>query len=68
MVHNRIMAVLDRKNAKIFSVVNRKTVESLLRSEPIWPWYGQLMRVPQTFAWLLQLDYWLDRYQVEMIY
>lgn len=68
MVRNRIMAVLDRKNAKIFSVVNRKTVESLLRNEPIWPWYGQLMRVPQTFAWLLQLDYWLDRYQVEMIY
>ncbi len=28
------------------------------------PWYGQLMRLPQIFAYLLQVDCWLRRYRV----
>ena len=68
LVRGRLAALLERKNGKLFCLVNRKTVEDLLRTEPIWPWYGQLMRRPQTLAWLLQLDHWLERYQVEIIY
>ena len=68
MVRSRVEALLARKDSMLFRVVNRKTVESLLKMEPVWPWYGQLMRTPQTFAWLLQLDFWLRRYNVEMNY
>ena len=31
------------------------------------PWYGQLMRTPQIFAYLLQIDRWFRAYQVELI-
>ena len=68
MVRSRVETLLARKDSMLFRVVNRKTVESLLKMEPVWPWYGQLMRTPQTFAWLLQLDFWLRRYNVEMNY
>lgn len=30
------------------------------------PWYGQLMRGPQVFAYLIQLDRWLKKYHVEL--
>ena len=68
MVRAGVTALLDRKDAEIFSLVNRNSVEYLLSNEPIWPWYGQLMRVPQTFAWLLQLQFWLEQYRVETNY
>ena len=68
VVRERVRKLLDEKDAALFCIVNREAVESLFVSEPIWPWYGQLMRVPQTFAWLLQLDHWLSRYNLELIY
>ena len=27
-------------------------------------WFGQLMARPQLLAWLIQLDYWADAYNV----
>ena len=29
-------------------------------------WYGQLMTSPQIFAYLLQIEYWLRRYDVRL--
>ena len=55
-------------NAPLLAVVNRKAVEELFVAEPIWPWYGQLMRTPQTMAYLLQLDFWLREYKVELCF
>lgn len=31
------------------------------------PWYGQLMRTPQVFAWLVMLDVWMERFHVELV-
>ena len=67
LVSSRVKELLEDQDAMLFRVVNRDTVASLFRSEPLWPWYGQLMRTPQTFAWLLQLETWLRHYQVEII-
>ncbi|MDD6447660.1 asparagine synthase (glutamine-hydrolyzing) [Oscillospiraceae bacterium LCP25S3_E3] len=30
------------------------------------PWYGQLMRAPQILAYLLQIDFWMQYYNVEI--
>ena len=68
IVKGKVEALLKNRDTKLFQLVNREAVESLLRTEPIWPWYGQLMRLPQTLAWLLQLDFWLRWYDLETIY
>lgn len=31
------------------------------------PWFGQLMRGPQVFAYLIQLDRWFKKYRVELV-
>jgi asparagine synthase (glutamine-hydrolysing) len=31
------------------------------------PWYGQLMAAPQLMAYLLQVNYWLKKYKIELI-
>ena len=41
--------------------------DELLQAEFVNPWYGQLMKVPQTIAYMLQIDHWLRTYQVSLV-
>ena len=59
--------VLDDVSAPIHSVVRREALVSLLTDSNQQPWYGQLMTVPQTIAYMLQLNYWLDHYHVQLV-
>lgn len=68
LVENRLKSLLKDSNAPVFSLVNRETVHGMTNSVPVWPWYGQLMRTPQTMAWLLQLDFWLRWYDVDICF
>ena len=66
-VSRRLRAVLDDSGAPIHAIVRRQALEELLTGETAQPWYGQLMTTPQTIAYMLQLNYWLERYRVELI-
>lgn len=68
LVEGRMRELLRQKDAPLFSVVSRQGVQTLLEGEQPWPWYGQLMRKPQTLAYFLQLDFWLRHYQVELLW
>ena len=68
LVAGRMRELLRQKDAPLFSVVSRQGVQTLLEGEQPWPWYGQLMRKPQTLAYFLQLDFWLRHYQVELLW
>jgi asparagine synthase (glutamine-hydrolysing) len=68
MVADRLRTLLDDPDAPLFAVVDRESVTQLFDASPIWPWYGQLMRLPQTMAYLLQLDFWLRHYGVELCF
>ena len=67
-VSRALEELLEQKQAPLFHLVDREQVKRMFHSEPVWPWYGQLMRKPQTFAWLLQLDFWLRRYNPEICF
>ena len=67
LVTERLRSLLSDKGAPIFSIVKRSALESLLHAEYTWPWYGQLMKLPQTIAYMLQIDHWLRHYSVELI-
>ena len=65
LVKAKLDALLE-EDAPLFQLVSRDAVRSMLAAETQWPWYGQLMRSPQTIAYLLQLDFWLRHYGVEL--
>lgn len=48
------------------SLVRLDALKALLETPSRWPWYGQLMRRPQTMAYFLQLDFWLRHYRVDI--
>jgi asparagine synthase (glutamine-hydrolysing) len=62
----RLEAVLQKPDHPLFQVVDRSAMSGILTSNSTWPWYGQLMGLPQTIAYFLQLAYWLEEYRVSL--
>jgi len=67
LVSSRLEALLAQKDAPLFALVDREAARQLLTAEYAWPWYGQLMKVPQTICYLLQIDTWLRQYHVDLV-
>ena len=67
MVRNRLEEIQQR-DSPLFHLVNRDMLAAYIQNDAPWPWYGQLMRRPQTMAYFIQLDYWLRKYCVEFLY
>ena len=65
-VSRRLRQVLADPNAPLLSIVKRVALESLLNDDKSQPWYGQLMTTPQTVAYMLQVNYWLEKYKVQL--
>lgn len=66
LVRQRLEMLLA-EDAPLFAIFDRNAVRELLESQPQWPWYGQLMTQPQTFAYLLQVDIWLRKNKISLV-
>ena len=69
-VSGMLREVLDRPNAPLLDVVRREAAEELLAGTGDAldaPWYGQLMARPQTIAYLVQVNHWLEHYHIELV-
>ncbi|HAN20939.1 MAG: asparagine synthase (glutamine-hydrolyzing) [Clostridiales bacterium GWF2_36_10] len=66
IVRGMLQEVIDNKNSPIFELVDKNAVKKLIKTDRSEPWYGQLMTTPQTIAYFLQLNYWLEKYKVRI--
>ena len=48
--------------------LDRKKLEQFLLNPGDYgkPWYGQLMAGPQMMAYILQINYWMKTYDIEL--
>ena len=53
-------------NSPLWKIYNRELVLKYLNVENNEPWYGQLMTIPQTIAYFLQMNYWLKKYKIQI--
>ena len=67
IVSSWLRRILDDPNAPLLQLVRKEALEQLLTAETTWPWYGQLMKVPQTIAYMLQVDFWLRKYKINLV-
>ena len=55
-------------SAPVWQIVRRDKAATLINAQNNpQPWYGQLMTTPQTIAYLLQVNYWLKKYNVRIV-
>lgn len=61
--------LLHEGNAPICTLLDRKKVEDYMESPTDYgrPFYGQLMAGPQLLAYMLQINYWLERYKIRLV-
>jgi asparagine synthase (glutamine-hydrolysing) len=67
LVCSLLQDLLSQKDAPIFAIVRKEALEALANYDTSWPWYGQLMRRPQTIAFMLQINMWLQMYRIEIV-
>ena len=65
-VTERLRAILA-EDTPLTELARREELERLLLHEERVQWYGQLMNLPQTIAFFVQLDYWLKRYEIKLV-
>ncbi len=67
MVSQKLKVILQNPQAPIIQIVRKEALENLIKQEFKWPWYGQLMKLPQTIAYMLQINFWLEHYNISVI-
>lgn len=67
LVSNTIKNLIE-KHSPITQFIDSMAIKEIINNpEKIEsPWYGQLMRAPQILAYLIQIDYWFTKYNVEI--
>jgi len=63
-VTDMIKVVLQDNHAPIFNIASKEAITKLLTAETTLPWYGQLMTVPQTIAYFLQINTWMKDFNI----
>lgn len=56
--------IISNPNAPILSFIKKDSLEELIKSQCSEPWYGQLMTTPQTIAYFIQINYWMEKYNL----
>lgn len=67
IVRHKFNDLLRTNNAPIFEIADKNNLASIAEADFYWPWYGQLMQAPQTMAYMLQINFWLNQYCVDII-
>lgn len=64
----RVREMMSDSHAPVMQFLDRKKTERFLASPSDYgkPWYGQLMAGPQMLAYILQVNFWMEQYQIEL--
>lgn len=64
----QVRNILKKKNT-LTDMLDKKAVESIIEhpEKITTPWYGQLMQAPQILAYIIELDYWFEKYNIEIV-
>lgn len=64
-----MVSILEDGSSPVLPLLDQDAVRNLTRMEGEMaelPWFGQLMGVPQLFAYLIQMDAWMREYHVRI--
>ena len=65
---DRVRNILKKKNI-LTEMLDKNAIESIIENPDsiTTPWYGQLMKAPQILAYIIELDYWFEKYNIEIV-
>lgn len=69
LLQSRFIDIIENPSSPILTFIDKKKVYQFLSSPSDYakPWYGQLMAGPQMIAYMIQINYWLDKYHIQIL-
>lgn len=70
IVCRELTGILDKKSSPIHEIIDDKVVREIIDTRGTSykaPWYGQLMTGPQLIAYLIQVNMWLEEYNINIL-
>ena len=69
LIKKEITKVLKNKNSILSQILDYNNIYEIMEHpESISsPWYGQLMGAAQIMAYIIQINYWLNEYEIDII-
>lgn len=64
IVSKKLKEIIETDSSPVLLFIKKSELEKLLKTDKNEPWYGQLMTTPQTIAYFLQINYWLEKYKI----
>lgn len=64
LLSQHLRKIIQNSNSPIQFIIDKKKVENFLKAPSDYgkPWFGQLMSAPQLIAYLIQINYWLEKF------
>lgn len=59
--------IIADPTSRLLDIAKKSELEKLLETNRELPWYGQLMTTPQTIAYMIQINYWMDKYRIRIV-
>ncbi len=68
LLATRFIEIIEDAASPILPYIDKKKVYAFLLNPSDYgkPWYGQLMAGPQMIAYLIQVNYWLKKFNIEI--
>lgn len=66
-VSDLLQNIIADDASPLLQFIKKSELEKLLKDDKVQPWYGQLMTTPQTIAYFIQFNYWLEKFKVNFI-
>ena len=68
LLAERLEVLIEEGDSPLFKIIDIKKLKKFMQSVKDYgkPWYGQLMAGPQMLAYLVQLGYWMKKFQIKI--
>ena len=69
MLEDKLLEILRNPNSRIHEILNTDYIKNLISTHGLElkeNLFGQLMTYPQTLAFIIQIDFWLTTYNIEI--
>lgn len=69
LLKEQLTEIIKNPNEPILELVNKNMIFELMAGKSDYgkPWFGQLMALPQMYAYLIEVNFWLTHYKIKLV-
>lgn len=64
ILNEKVTNIINNNNSSIIPIIDKNKIQNIINTSSDYgkPWFGQLMAKPQLLAYIIQVNYWLEKF------